>query len=278
MALNLDAVGVPLGETRHEYTWKDVVLYALAVGATEDDLDLLLELRKLEVLPTYSVIPTFQPLIKALTKARVPLAKVLHGEQSITLHGPIPRQGTMITRSTISGIYDVGKHAILYLDTETSMEGKGETLFGTRWTIVVRGAGGFGGERPPKRELATPPEGRAPDFTVDMPTQRTQALLYRLTGDVNPLHADPNVAKAAGFSRPILHGLCTYGHAGLAVVKEVCGGDVARLRSFFARFSKEVYPGDTLTVEGWRTSEREVVLQVRVGDRLVLSNGLVTLA
>lgn len=277
MAINLEAAGQILQQTTFSYTWKDVSLYALAVGATEEDLDLVLELRRLRALPTFSVIPTFQPLLAALNAANVPLARVLHGEQLIELHGPIPRRGTFLTTPRVDGIYDVGKHAILHIGTSTVLEGEDEPLFDTRWTIVVPRAGGFGGERPPAAELAEPPEDREPDFRTEMPTTRTQALLYRLTGDVNPLHAEPRMAKAAGFDRPILHGLCTYGHVGLAVLKALCDSDATRMRSFFARFSKEVYPGDVLTVEGWRRGEQEVLVRARVGERIVLSNGLVRL-
>lgn len=277
MSLNTEAVGRPLPESRHPFDWKDAALYALAVGAGVDDLDFLLETRPLKVLPTFSVIPTFQPLLSGLAAARVPLSKVLHGEQDIQLHAPIPRRGTLLTRSEIAGMWDVGKHAILHMDTHTSLEGKDEVLFDTRWTIVVRGAGGFGGQRPPKVDMPAPPVDVEPDLRVDLETAPTQALLYRLTGDVNPLHADPRMAKAARFERPILHGLCTYGFAGLAVLRAFADGDPARMKSFFARFSREVYPGDTLTVEAWRHGAQELLVQARVGERVVLSNGRVTL-
>ncbi len=278
MTLKTEAVGRPLPESRHPFDWKDAALYALAVGAGADDLDLLLETRPLKVLPTFSVIPTFKPLLSGLAAAGVPLSKVLHGEQDIRLHAPIPRRGTLLTRSEIAGIWDVGKHAIVHMDTHTTLEGADELLFDTRWTIVVRGAGGFGGQRPPKVDMPTPPEDRAPDLEVDLPTAATQALLYRLTGDVNPLHADPRMATAVGFKRPILHGLCTYGFAGLAVLRAFADGDPTRMKGFFARFSREVYPGDTLTVQAWRDGDRDVLVQAKVGDRVVLSNGRVTLS
>ncbi|MDY0062422.1 MAG: MaoC/PaaZ C-terminal domain-containing protein [Myxococcota bacterium] len=277
MTLKLEAVGQPLPESRLSYTWKDVVLYALAVGARETDLDLLLELRPLKVLPTYAVIPTFEPLRVALAAARVDFLKVLHGEMRITLRAPIPSHGTLVTKSVISGIYDVGKHAILHLDTVSSEDGQDIPLFETRWTIVVRGEGGFGGTRPPSAGLVEPPADRLPDFRREVATLPTQALLYRLTGDVNPLHADPGVAKVMGYDRPILHGLCTYGHVGLVVARELCGGDVRRLQGFFARFLKEVYPGDSLTVEGWRLADGQVAVRALVGETVVLGNGLVTL-
>ncbi|MBM4320782.1 MAG: MaoC family protein, partial [Deltaproteobacteria bacterium] len=178
MPLKMEMIGRPLEPTRYTYSWKDVVLYALAVGAQEDDLGFLLELRRLDVLPTFSVIPTFASLLQALDATGVELRQVLHGEQLIRLHRPIPREGTLITVPTVSGIYDVGKHAVMHMDTATRAEPGEELLFETRWTIIVRQAGSFGGQRPPAAELLEPPADRPPDFVHEMPTVRTQALLY----------------------------------------------------------------------------------------------------
>jgi acyl dehydratase len=148
-------------------------------------------------------------------------------------------------------------------------------VFDNTFSIFVRGEGGFGGERGPEAAKVEPPAGKAPDFEVVEQTAREQALLYRLSGDVNPLHADPNMAKFGGFDRPILHGLCTYGFAGRAVLKGACGGDVGKLKSFFARFAGVVFPGDTLTTRGWNVGDGKWIVTVATQEgKQVLSNAV----
>jgi acyl dehydratase len=150
-------------------------------------------------------------------------------------------------------------------------------VFDNVFSIFVRGEGGFGGERGPEAVKADAPN-RAPDFEVTEATTREQALLYRLSGDLNPLHADPNMAKFGGFDRPILHGLCTFGHAGRAILKGACGGDPSKLKSFGARFAGVVFPGDTLTTRGWREGEHYIVTTATQEGKVVLSNAIAEIA
>jgi acyl dehydratase len=198
---------------------------------------------------------------------------ILHGEQKIILHRSLPPKAMLQTVSEVKGIYDKGKGALVVVEANTTDE-SGAPVFDNVFSIFVRGEGGFGGERGPEAQKADPPD-RAPDFEVVEATSREQALLYRLSGDVNPLHADPAMAKLGGFDRPILHGLCTFGHAGRAILRGACGGDPARLKSFGARFSGVVFPGDNLTTRGWKVSDTGYVVTTATQEgKVVLSNAL----
>lgn len=276
-ALDLSQVGKPGRPFELTYTWKDCVLYALGVGARlPDELPFLYEQRGPRVLPTFAVVPGFHAMTDALARVRASFAQILHGEQSIVLHRPVPPQGTLSTTATVTGIYDKGKAALIMVECHT-VDAQGAPLFDTVWTIFLRGAGGFGGERGPSARQVERP-GRAPDFEVTETTAPEQAALYRLSGDVNPLHIAPEVARAVGFERPILHGLCTYGHAGRALLRHACDGDPARLRSFSARFSGVVLPGDALTTRGWRTDQHgggtHIIEVIRADGTAVLTNGV----
>jgi acyl dehydratase len=278
MALNMDLVGTPLQAIEHDYTWRDAVLYALGVGATADELDFLYEGRGPKVLPTFAVVPAFRALLAACTELRAPLAKILHGEQTIRLHRPIPPSGTLKTVAEVSGVYDKGKGALAVITLRTT-DADGTPLFDNVSSIFVRGEGGFGGDRGPGALEAAPPEGAAPSFSDTERTRPEQAALYRLSGDLNPLHIDPDLAGKAGFERPILHGLCTYGFAGRAIVRGACGGDPARLRSFAGRFSGVVLPGDELTTTGWDLGDGRYAIRVTTQDgTTVLSNSLAEIA
>ncbi|MEU6032637.1 MaoC/PaaZ C-terminal domain-containing protein [Streptomyces tauricus] len=245
---------------------KDVQLYHLGLGAganpdrdtpatDPDELRYTLESR-LHVLPSFATVAgAGSPgVISGLSMPGVDvnLAHVLHGGQSVTLHRPIPVAGEAVATARIAAVYDKGKAAVLVVRTEVV------DAAGPLWTndaqIFVRGEGGFGGDRGPSTR-PEPPTG-APDRTVERPIREDQALLYRLSGDWNPLHADPEFAKLAGFDRPILHGLCTYGMTLKAVVDTVLGGDVARVRSFATRFAGVVYPGETLRIRMWEEDGR----------------------
>jgi acyl dehydratase len=276
MAINTDLVGKSYGPTEYRYTSKDTILYALGVGSGPEELNFVYE-NDLKVLPTFGVIPAFPAATMGMGETGVNPMMVVHGEQGITLHRPIPDEGAILTRAAIEAIYDKGSGAVIHVKT-TSTDQKGEPLFDGKFVFFARGEGGFGGDRGPSAAAVEYPN-RDPDFRTDMPTQVTQALLYRLSGDLNPLHADPNFARIAGFDRPILHGLCTYGHAGRAVLARVCGGDPARFRSFEARFSGTVYPGDTLITEGWEAEKGKYLVRCtrQTGD-VVLSNGVATVA
>ncbi|MEK6606182.1 MAG: MaoC/PaaZ C-terminal domain-containing protein [Myxococcota bacterium] len=264
MALNLDIIGKRSEPLTFTYDWKDAVLYALGIGAQEDELDFLIETSGPKVYPTFAVIPTFEANVQTLVKLGGNLLMVLHGGQKIVLHRPIPPSGKLSTTSVVSAIYDKGKGALVIVDCETVDE-KGERLFDNQWQIFYRGEGGFGGSRGPETQGGVPPA-REPDFCAEQKTRATQALTYRLSGDLNPVHANPQIAQLAGFPRTILHGLCTMGFAGRAVVKHACGGDPARLRSLEVRFSKIVFPGDTLVTSGWRDGGR-VVVQTSTRER-----------
>jgi len=274
MSIKLDLVGKKSDPIAFAYSWKDTVLYALGVGAKADELDLLYEGRGPKVLPTFAVVPSFTSMIAVAGNLGANPMMILHGEQKIILHRPIAPNGRLSTVSEVKGIYDKGKGALVVVEARTT-DDKGEALFDNVFSIFVRGEGGFGGERGPEAVKADPPAGAAPDFEVVEATTREQALLYRLSGDVNPLHADPNMAKFGGFDRPILHGLCTYGFAGRAILKGACGGDPTKLRSFGARFAGVVFPGDTLTTRGWRVGDGQYVVTVTTQEgKIVLSNAV----
>jgi acyl dehydratase len=278
MAIKLDLVGKKSDPIPFAYTWKDTVLYALGVGAKVEDLDFLYEGRGPKVLPTFAVVPSFTSMISVAGNLGANPMMILHGEQKIILHRPIASSGKLATVSEVKGIYDKGKGALVVVEARTTDE-KGEPVFDNVFSIFVRGEGGFGGERGPEAVKADPPDGAAPDFEVVEATTREQALLYRLSGDLNPLHADPSMAKFGGFDRPILHGLCTYGFAGRAILKSACGNDPAKLKSFAARFAGVVFPGDTLTTRGWKVGDGKYVVTVTTQEgKVVLSNAIAEVA
>jgi acyl dehydratase len=269
----IDAAKALAAEPRSgEISWttKDVLLYHLGVGAglpatDPDELRYTLESR-LHVLPSFvTVAGAGSPgVINGLSMpgVDVDLARVLHGGQSVRIHRPVPVEGTATATSRIAAVYDKGKAAVLVMRTEVA------DADGPLWTndaqIFVRGEGGWGGDRGPSARLE-PPTGE-PQRTVERTVREDQALLYRLSGDWNPLHADPEFAKVAGFERPILHGLCTYGMTLKAVVDTLLGGDVGRVRSYTTRFAGVVYPGETLRIRMWREDGR-VRVSVTAVDR-----------
>lgn len=273
MAINLDLVGKKSEALIHKYAWKDVVLYALGIGASTEELDFLFEMGDLKVFPTFAVVPSFRALVQATSNLNVNPMMILHGEQTVIQHKPIPPEGEMSTVSEITGIYDKGKAALVVVQAKTSIDGA--PVFDNVFTIFARGEGGFGGDRGPEALKADPPEGKTPDFRVEYKTLPQQALLYRLSGDTNPLHVSPQFAAMGGFDRPILHGLCTYGHAGRAVLHSICGSDPARFKSFAARFASVVFPGDTVVTEGWRQSAGRYVIRASTQEgKTVLSNAI----
>lgn len=249
MSIDLNSSGQEVAPMEQRYDWRDVSLYALALGAGTDDLGYVLNDPPPNVLPTYGVIPAFEPVFQALSHTKGDLVQLLHTAQRIELLRPFPASGTMSTTAKIRGIWDMKIGALVLIDTETAVDG--EPTCRSEWQLLLRGAGGFGGERPPAGLRVKPPKGADPAFEVEVPTSRDQALLYRLTGDVNPIHSHPEVAKAAGFDRPILHGLCTYGIGARVALKALAGDDPGRFSAFEARFSKVVMPGDTLVVRGY---------------------------
>jgi len=282
--LPIDAAKALAAEPRTgEITWtsKDVQLYHLGIGAGRpatdpDELRYTLESR-LHVLPSFATVAgSGAPGVisgLSLPGIDVELAKVLHGGQTLELHRPIPATGTATATGRIAAVYDKGKAAVLVMRTEVA------DADGPLWTndsqIFVRGEGGWGGDRGPSARL-DPPSGE-PDRTVERAIREDQALLYRLSGDWNPLHADPEFAKVAGFEKPILHGLCTYGMTLKAVVDTLLDGDVGRVRAYSTRFAGVVYPGETLRIRMWRQdgSVRVAVSAVERDDAPVLADTLV---
>jgi acyl dehydratase len=266
------ARGAELASVEHRWGADDVILYHLALGAGADPLSER-ELRyayerELAVLPTFVVSRALDVLagLDDVPGLEFERAKVLHGEQEIELSAAVPAKGAMRTTGRLSEIEDKGAHALAIVDAESHLD-DGTLLARTRFSIVMRDAGGFGGAAAngAHQRRGVPPE-RAPDVEVTRPILRQQALLYRLTGDKNPLHADPRVAGAAGFDAPILHGLATYGIACKAVVDELLDGDVDRVAGFGARFSGVVFPGETLTVRAWR-DDTSIAVEALVAER-----------
>ena len=267
----------------HESGWQidDVLLYHLGLGAgakSTDPGELAYTYEaQLKVLPTFGVTPVFDMLMGVMGTPGLEFNPMLmlHGEQEIELHQPIPVQARVFNSGRIAGIYDKGKAALVVLETKTRTPSN-ELLFVNRFSLFLRGEGGFGGPSGPK--AGNEPPNRAPDLVVESPTLPQQALLYRLSGDKNPLHADPEFAKLGGFDRPILHGLCTYGIVCKAVVDGLLAGDVNRVARYAARFRGVVFPGETISTSMWREGS-EIYLQASVPQRdtIVLSNAVVTL-
>jgi acyl dehydratase len=264
-----------------EWDADDVILYHLGIGAGINratdpaELEYTYE-RNLKVLPSFGVVPVFDALLNmnSIEGIDVNFALVLHGEQDLVLHRPIPVNGSIESEIRVAGLYDKGKAGLVVLEVESS-DGDGP-LFTNRFSIFARGEGGFGGDSGPKPGNVAPE--RAPDAVVESATLAHQALIYRLSGDKNPLHADPEFATIAGFPAPILHGLCTYGAACKAVVDEMLGGDVTKVARYQVRFSGVVFPGETIVTSMWDEGDR-IVLTAATKDRgeTVLSNAAVWL-
>jgi acyl dehydratase len=268
MALDLSLVGKESAPSTYSYVWKDVVLYALGIGAKRDELDVLYEGRGPKVIPSFAVVPMFQAMFQSVALTGGNLAMVVHGAQRVRLRAPLAAEGTLLTTAKVRGIYDLRRLAVVLVDMETK-DPSGKVLFDCTSQIIFRGEGGFGGQTPPREDkVAEIPKGQPADFRIEEQTTPEQALLYRLSGDLNPLHADPEFATNVGFPQgPLLHGLCTYGFMVRHVAKGACGGDVTKVTGFEAKFSKPVWPGDTLVTEGWRVAPGKVALQVSVKER-----------
>ena len=272
----------PIEQAAQQYTTRDTILYALGVGvATEnplavDDLKLVFE-QQLQALPTFAALLAGNANWMADPKAGINLAMVLHGEQFLTVHRPLPPQGTVVGIETVDEIYDkgAGKGAVMYLSRKIYDAATDELLATTGFSIFMRGNGGFGGTATGQPKPYAMPEGRDADASVDLGTRPEQAAIYRLSGDDNPLHIDPEAARAAGFDRPILHGMCSYGIAGRAIIKLRCNGDAARLRTLNVRFATPVYPGETLRTEVWDVGPGKLAFRVRVVERdvIAINNG-----
>jgi len=278
MPINPDAVGAKGQPAEHAWGSKDCLLYAIGVGAGTEELAFTTENTSgvdQQVLPTMAVvlgmggggaiggIGTFNP------------AMLVHGEQAIELHQPIPTEGRVSTVGEVTGIWDKGKGAVIETRSVSTDVATGQPLFTNVSSLFIRGEGGWGGDRGPSGARNAAPD-RAPDHSVTYRTREDQALTYRLSGDRNPLHTDPAFAAMGGFSKPILHGLCTYGFTGRALLHTLCDGDPARFRSMQGRFSSPVYPGEALTVNMWVDGSQAFFQTTATDDRVVIDAGRTT--
>lgn len=276
MELDLDVVGRTLQGPDFHYDWQRTALYSLGIGAGTEALDFTWEgSPNFQVYPSFAIVPVQTVIWDALKQVRADYRTLVHGEQTIRLHKPFPAAGTLRSTGRIPVVHDKGKAAVVIIETETRDAG-GDLIAETLWSIFCRGQGGFGGESGPALMLPEATPGAAPAFTSSDATSTSQALLYRLSGDLNPLHVDPALGPKVGFEGPILHGLCTYGIATRNIVRHLCGGDARRLRRFSARFSGVVYPGNTVDVRAVPSTQAGTfLLEARVGERSVLSHGVV---
>jgi len=285
MPINPDAVGSKGQPGEHSWTSKDSLLYAVGVGAGQQPLEELQFTTEnsqnidQRALSTQAVVLSGAGASAFANIGSFNPAMLVHGEEKITLHHEIPVAGKVSTVGEITAVWDKGKGAVVEItSTSTLLDGKGpigEAIFTVVMSAFIRGEGGWGGDRGPSGPQNVPPEG-APDHSITYTTRPEQALIYRLSGDRNPLHADPAFAAMGGFDRPILHGLCTYGFTGRALLASVCDGDPARFKAMEGRFSSPVMPGESLTINVWRTEDGEAVFQTQGGDgRTVLDAGLV---
>ncbi len=272
------ALGYEFPPLTTEYTERDLALYALGVGAGTDPLDVkdlqyVYELHGdgFRTLPTYSVVPVINSILEHAKQGKQApglsygFDRILHGEQYTEAKRPLPAHQKLVHKTRIANIWDKGKHAVVVFETRSYDEADQELAY-NEITMVVRGAGGWGGDRGPSGDGNAPPE-RAPDAVVEQKINADQALLYRLSGDWNPLHADPAFAQAFGFPRPILHGLCTYGFAARHVVKAFAGNDARLFKAIRARFADSVFPGETLVTEMWKETPQKIVFRSTVKER-----------
>lgn len=269
----------------HSYTEKDTILYALGLGLGTDPLS------RSHLRATYERAEGFGALPAMVNVLAYPgfwamqpdtgltWQKILHGEQSLTLHAPLPAAGTLLGQTKITGIVDKGegRGALLYSERELTDKETGQRIATVASTSFARGDGGFGGPDGPVKPVQPAPEG-TPDVVFDFKTPESAALIYRLSGDFNPLHADPEVAAQVGFDRPILHGLCTLGVASWSITEALADGDFSALKHLELRFTSPVYPGETVRTEMWRDHD-VVQFCARVPERdvVVLNNGLAKL-
>ncbi len=274
MALNLDALGQKIGPLTNDYTWKDAVLYALGVGAGFSDLNYCYE-NKLKVIPSFSIASIFEILAQIGIKSEVNLAGILHGEQELIFHNPIPPEGTMTTEGKITQYYDKGKDkGALVIGESDTWHSDGQKLFTSICTIFSRLDGGFGGDNAPKTTFAFPD--RDPDFRVDEKPSEDQPLIYRLSGDIFSLHVDPEFAKSSGFEKPIMHGLCTHGFACRALIDKLIPGEPEKARRMVCRFSKTLYPGMAIQTQIWKMEDGRALwrtVNLETGET-VIDNGI----
>jgi acyl dehydratase len=274
MPLNPSAVGTTSEPAEFSWTSKDALLYAVSLGAGQDELAFSTENTAgvdQQVLPTFPVVlgAGGGGLMSAIGTFN--MALMVHGQQAVTLHRPIPPAGSATVTSKVADMFDKGKAAVVVMVSDVEMDG--EPLYSTRSSMFIRGEGGWGGDRGPSGPQNEPPD-RAPDHTITYQTSPDQAFVYRLNGDRNPLHTDPAFAAAGGFDKPILHGLCSYGFTGRGLLHLLCDSDPAKFHHIEGRFASPVLPGEALTINAWETAPGEAVFTTSVGDRVVIDQGL----
>ena len=278
MPINPDAVGSKSDPAERSWTSKDCLLYAVGVGAGTDELVFTTENTTdtaQQVLPTMAVVLNAGMGGGMANIGDFNPAMLVHGEQSVALHQPIPVEGTLSAITEVTGVFDKGKGALVVMESTATLADGGGALFTNTMSAYIRGEGGFGGDRGPSGPRNEPPD-RDPDHRVTYQTREDQALTYRLSGDRNPLHSDPEFAAMGGFDRPILHGLCTYGFTGRALLHTLCASDPARFDSIEGRFSAPVLPGEALTVSMW-VDGAEAIFQTAGDDgRTVIEAGKCT--
>jgi len=265
MSINLDLIGKRSKLDPYTYNHDKVILYALSVGAGIHELDFLYE-KNLQVLPTFAILPFMQGLKELKAKVGLNMHHTLQIGHEILFHEVIPTSGTLYSTAVLKAVYDKGdKGAIIHVDVDSQDE-DGRHIFRNRFTALDRKGGNFGG--PPGLKMADIelPTDAPADFTVEYTTSPEQAALYRLNGDKNPLHIDPEFSQMLGLKRPILHGLCTCGFAVRAILHSICGGEARRLKSFSTWFRKPVFPGDTLVVKGWQIKPGKYGIQTKTQD------------
>ena len=288
MAIDPNAVGSTGDPAERSWGYRDSLLYAVGIGAgAEDPVGIELEFTtnnskgiEQQTFPTQGVVIGFGAGGALGKVGEIDWGRVLHGSQGVSLHQPIPVGGTVLVEEKVSGIWDKGegKNAIIETEAKATLKETGEPLFDLRGSLVVRGSGGFGGQEGNTAPQVYAPEA-APDHEVTYQTRSDQALTYRLSGDYNPLHSDPWFAtELGGFPKPILHGLCTYGFTGRALLHELCGSDPKRFKSMDSRFSSPVFPGDSLTIQMWveegQAIYRTIAQKGTPEERVVIDNGL----
>lgn len=276
MPLNPNAIGAVSEPVEISWTSKDALLYAVGIGGGIDELAYTTE--NTAGVPQQA-FPTF-PVVIGAGKAMSAMgmigtynpALLVHGQQSVTLHRTLPVEGSATVQSRVVDMFDKGKAAVVVMAAEARLI-DGSPLYTTTMSAFIRGEGGWGGDRGPSGAQNVPPA-RRPDHQVTYQTGVAQALVYRLSGDRNPLHTDPAFARMGGFDRPILHGLCSYGFTGRALLHTLCGSESARFRHMEARFASPVLPGEALTISMWGTGSGEAVFTTSVGERVVIDQGL----
>ncbi len=284
MALNYEQLmGLKRDGDRFSYTERETMLYAIGIGMgadplNRDELSYVFEQPALRAVPSMATVLARVPLLK---DCGYDYTKVVHGEQHLTLHRPLPPEGELIASARVTAAYDkgAGRGAVIYTEAVVRSAADGKPMFTLAGSTFARGDGGFGGPSGSGPHPHAIPD-RKPDATAILPTRRDQALLYRLNGDRNPLHADPDLARRVGFPAPILHGLCTYGIACRAILQTIAAYDHTRIAGFDVRFSAPVYPGEAIATDMW-VDGTVVSFRCRIPERndvVVINNGRCALA